>query len=140
VFLRQEVSMNPSSVIAQYPLSESAPDRLKTPSGLVLKEITLDAVLEGRVQMQDLRVTPEALELQAQISEAAGRIQLAENLRRAAELAGVPEEKILQIYTALRPGRSSQEVLQGLAAELENNWQAPRCARFLREAAKAYFK
>jgi propanediol dehydratase small subunit len=132
--------MDSASVIAQYPLSESAPDRLKTPSGLVLNEITLGAVLEGRVQMQDLRVTPEALELQAQISEAAGRIQLAENLRRAAELAGVPEEKILQIYTALRPGRSSQEVLLGLAAELENNWQAPRCARFLREAAQAYFK
>ena len=126
-------------MIDAYPLSENAPDRLKTPSGIAFKDIDLAAVLEGKIQMEDLRVTPEALELQAQFAEAAGRRQLAENLRRAGELAGVPEEKILQIYTALRPGRSNREVLFSLAAELETTWKAPRCARFVREAMEASF-
>jgi propanediol dehydratase small subunit len=131
--------MTAESPIHRYPLSEKAPERLKTPSGLPFKEIHLEAVLEGKVQMRDLRVTPEALELQAQIAEAAGRRQLAENLRRAAELAFIPEEKILQIYAALRPGRSSRRILDELAADLETTWKAPRCARFVREALEAYF-
>jgi propanediol dehydratase small subunit len=131
--------MAPKSIISQYPLSEKAPKRLKTPSGLSFDEIDLAAAVEGRIQMEDLRVTPEALELQAQIAEAAGRTQLAQNLRRAVELAAIPEEKILQIYAALRPGRSSQEGLLKLAEELESVWHASRCASFLREAAQAYF-
>ncbi len=128
------------SDIKDYPLSEQQPERLKTPSGLPFTEIQLDAVLSGKVQMKDLRVTPEALEAQAAIAESAGRPQLAENLRRASELARVPEEKILQIYQALRPGRATQETLLGLAAELETQWQASRCARFVREATQAYFE
>ena len=65
--------------------------------GLPFNEITLEAVMQGRITMEDLRVTSEALELQAQIAEAAGRPQLAENLRRAAELVSVPENRILEI-------------------------------------------
>ena len=68
-----------------YPLAEKAPERLKTPSGLAFQDITLEAVLAGEVEMRDLRVTSEALELQAQVADGAGRPQLAENLRRAAE-------------------------------------------------------
>lgn len=132
--------MNRDSVIDRYPLAEKAADQLQTPLGLSFADINLDAVLAGRVQMLDLRVTPEALELQAQIAEAAGRRQLAENLRRAVELAAMPEEKILQIYAALRPGRSSRDILLGLALELETTWKAPRCAQFVREALEAYFK
>jgi propanediol dehydratase small subunit len=132
--------MSTDAATSQYPLSENAPGRLKTPAGLDFQDINLEAVLEGKVQMQELRVTPAALEMQAQIAEASGRGQLAENLRRGAELALIPEEKILEIYTALRPGRSTLEVLSSLAAELETNWTAPRCARFVREAIEAYFK
>lgn len=127
------------STIENYPLSERQPERLKTPSGLPFTEIQLDAVLSGKVQMKDLRVTPEALEAQAAIAESAGRPQLAQNLRRASELARVPEEKILQIYQALRPGRATKEALESLAVEFETQWQATRCARFVREAAQAYF-
>ena len=47
--------------------------------------------------------------------------QLAENLRRAAELAPLPDDTILEIYTALRPARSS-------AAELEAWARAARGA------------
>jgi propanediol dehydratase small subunit len=118
-----------------YPLSEKAPDRLRTPGGLPYNEITLDAVLDGRVRMEDLRVTPEALELQAQVAEAAGRGQLADNLRRAAELAKVPEEFILEVYNSLRPGRADAGRLAALAAQLEERHAAQRCAALVREAA-----
>jgi propanediol dehydratase small subunit len=113
-----------------YPLSENVPQFVEA-----LQGITLEAVLEGRVSMQDLRVTAEALELQAQVAEAAHRPQLAENLRRAAELVQVPEERILEIYNALRPGRASQAELLRLADELESQYQARRCAALIREAA-----
>ena len=125
--------------IEDYPLSERRPEQLKTPSGLPFAEIDLEAVLAGKIQMTDLRVTSEALESQAEIADSAGRHQLAENLRRASELARVPEQRILQIYQMLRPGRASEEALIKAAAELETQFQAPRCARFLREAAQAYF-
>jgi propanediol dehydratase small subunit len=113
-----------------YPLAERTPEFVAA-----LKGITLDAVLEGHLSMQDLRVTAEALELQAQVAEAACRPQLAENLRRAAELVHVPEERILEIYNALRPGRASQAELLELADQLERQYQARRCAALIREAA-----
>jgi len=119
-----------------YPLAEKALERLKTPSGLAFQDITLEAVLAGEVEMRDLRVTSEALELQAQVADVAGRPQLAENLRRAAELVDVPEDRILEVYRALRPGRGSRQALFELADDLENRWQAKRCAALVREAAR----
>jgi propanediol dehydratase small subunit len=121
--------------VPDYPLAEKIPERLKTPTGLAFTKITLEAVLAGRVTMEDLRVTSEALELQARIAEAAGRTQLAENLLRAAELVTVPEERILEIYSALRPGRATRASLAELAADLEAHYGATRCAALIREAA-----
>jgi propanediol dehydratase small subunit len=128
------------AVVDDYPLSDRQPEKLSTPSGLPFTAIDLEAVLAGKIQMKDLRVTGEALEWQAEIADAAGRHQLAENLRRASELARVPEDKILQIYQMLRPGRASEEVLMKAADDLEIQFQALRCAQFVREAARAYFK
>jgi len=119
-----------------YPVAEKMPERLRAPSGLAFSEITLEAALEGKLRMEDLRVTADALELQAQVAERAGRRQLAENLRRAAELVSVPDDRILAMYNALRPGRASSETLLQIAAELESRYQAPRCAAFVREAAE----
>ena len=118
-----------------YPLSERIPEQLKTPTGLAFDEITLDAVLEGRVGMEDLRVTAEALELQAQVAGQSGRRQLAENLRRAAELVQVPEEEILEIYNTLRPGRATPGDLHRTAARIESRYGATLCAALIREAA-----
>jgi propanediol dehydratase small subunit len=126
--------------LENYPLAQKQREQLKTPSGLPFQEITLEAVLGGGIKMSDLRVTSEALELQAQLAEAAGRPQLAENLRRAGELAGIPEETILVVYNALRPGRASREQLLNLAESLEREYRASRCAQLLREAAEAYFR
>jgi propanediol dehydratase small subunit len=118
-----------------YPLAEKIPGSLKTPSGLAFEDLTLEAVLAGKVGMEDLRVTAEALELQAQVAESAGRPQLAENLRRAAELVNIPEDRILEIYRALRPGRGDRTSLFALADDLEQRYQAKRCAALVREAA-----
>jgi len=122
--------------LPKYPLSEHHAGELRTPGGIPLDEITLDGVLEGGIGMDDLRITAGALELQAEIAEAAGRTQLAENLRRAAELVNVPEDRILAIYEALRPGRADAASLNALAAELERDYAAPRCARLLRDAVE----
>jgi len=71
---------------------------------------------------------------------AAGRRPLAGNLARAAELTSVPAESILEIYTALRPHRSSAEELEGWARRLESEWEAPLTAAFVREASDVYAK
>ena len=119
----------------EYPLAEKTPEILRTPSGLAFSDLTLDAVLAGKIKMEDLRVTAEALELQAQVAENAGRPQLAENLRRAAELVSVPEHHILKVYNTLRPGRATKAELLAMADDLEQSYRAVRCAALLREAA-----
>lgn len=120
-----------------YPLSEYNHDRLRTPSGIPFDDISLEAVLDGRIQMDDLRVTAEALEFQARVAEGCGRPQLAENFRRAAELVDVPQEKLLEMYRALRPGRATKAGLLELAEQLETCWRAIRCANLVRDAANA---
>jgi propanediol dehydratase small subunit len=121
--------------LSEYPLSEKIPSQLRTPCGTRFEDVTLEAVLDGRITMADLRVTAEALELQARVAEQAGRVQLAENLRRAAELVDLSEEHILSIYNSLRPGRASRSELLRLAEEMETAHHAPRCAALIREAA-----
>ena len=49
------------------------------------------------VETAELRATPETLRLQAEIARASGRVQLADNLVRAAELALLPDETVLEI-------------------------------------------
>jgi propanediol dehydratase small subunit len=116
-----------------YPLGSERPDLVSTPSGLLLDELTFDDALES----SELRATPATLRLQAEVAAAAGRSQLADNLRRGAELAPLPDETILEIYTALRPGRSSAVDLESWAARLEA-LDAPLTAAFVRDAAHAY--
>ena len=119
-----------------YPLGTEAPQLVTTPGGIPLAELSLDSdSLDGR----ELRATPATLRLQAEVARAAGRPQLSDNLLRAAELASVPDETILEIYTALRPGRSSAGELEAWAARLDG-WEAPATAAFVREAAEVYAK
>lgn len=122
----------------KYPLFETHADQLKTPTGVPFGEITLEALLSHKIGMQDLRVSREALDMQAVVAERAGRPQLADNLRRAAELVDVPEEEILAIYELLRPGRGDPQRLRQVALDLETRYAATRCAQFIRNAADAY--
>jgi propanediol dehydratase small subunit len=123
---------------SEYPLGTRRPDLVRTPSGLALSELTLDALRAGSISPEDVRATPETLRRQGAIARAAGRTQLAENLERAAELAGVPDDVILAIYTALRPGRSTAEELEAWAVRLESELDAGGVATFVREAREAY--
>lgn len=126
--------------IADYPLGTQRPDLVRTPSGLGLDELTLDALRSGRLDASEMRATAETLELQAHVARAAGRAQLACNLERAAELTAVPDELILEVYTALRPHRSTAHELEGWADRLERDFQATKTAAFVREARAVYAK
>jgi propanediol dehydratase small subunit len=106
-------------------------------SGREVGELTLEAVRGGELSVADLRIHPETLERQAAVATAHANPQLAENLRRAAELTRLPDEEVLAIYDALRPGRSTPEQLTGLAADLAERG-LPRCAALLAEAAEVY--
>ena len=123
---------------ADYPLGTERPDAVRTPSGLALEELTLDALRAGRLDDRDMRATADTLRLQAEVAHAAGRVQLADNLNRAAELAALPDEVILEIYTSLRPHRSTREELTAWAERLERDHAAPLTATFVREAAAVY--
>ena len=116
-----------------YPLGSRRPDLVSSPTGRPLADLEL----ERDVSPADLRATPDTLRLQAEVARAAGRSQLADNLVRAAELAAIPDETILEIYTALRPRRTSAEELEDWAARLEAVG-APANAAFVREAAEVY--
>ncbi len=123
--------------LSDYPLGQKRPDTVSTPSGLPLDNVTVEGMREGRLAWEDLRATPETLRRQAAVAEAVGRAALAENLERAAELAAISSETILEIYTALRPHRSSADELEAWAAKLDETG-APRSAAFVREASEVY--
>lgn len=125
---------------SDYPIGEKRKDLIKTSTGKSMDDITLEQVMKGNVSADDFRITAETLLLQAQVAEAAGRKQFAGNLRRAAELTKVPDERILEIYTALRPYRSSKQELLDIAEELDKKYNASVCAALVREAADVYEK
>jgi propanediol dehydratase small subunit len=125
---------------ADYPLGTQRPDLVRTPGGLGLEALTLEALRSGRLSAAEMRATGETLELQGQVAVAAGRAQLAANLGRGAELTGVPDEVILEIYTALRPHRSTAAELEQWANRLEREFGAPMTAAFVREAGDVYAK
>jgi len=108
-----------------------------TPSGRALADVTLEALRSGDVDAGEIRATSETLRLQAEVARAAGRTQLAGNLERAAELALVPDELLLDVYTALRPGRATAAELEERASRLDRHG-AKRTAAFVREAVAVY--
>jgi propanediol dehydratase small subunit len=123
-----------------YPLAIKRPDLVKSATGLGLKDITLEKVVEGKLSFDDIKIHPDTLEYQAQIAISAGRPQIASNLRRAAELTKIPDARVLEIYNALRPYRSTKQQLLDIASELESKYQAKLCAAFVREAVVVYEK
>lgn len=121
-----------------YPLGTQRSDLVRTPTGKRLEELTIEAVVSGELAAEDLRIAPDTLLMQAQIAEGVGRRQLAENFRRAAEMAPMPDERVLEVYNALRPSASTKQQLLDLADELENEFAAERNAALIREAAEVY--
>ena len=124
--------------VRDYPLGSRRPDLVSTPAGTPLQEVTLAALREGRLDGTELRASAETLRRQADVARTSGRDALADNLSRAAELAAVPDDVILAVYTALRPRRSSAAELEEWAERLETEYRAALTAAFVRDAAAVY--
>ena len=126
---------------ADYPLAETRPEAIRGKRGLALNDITLDAVLAGRVTMEDLQITAPALQDQSAIAADAGRPTLGRNFLRAAELVAVPQDLIMSTYELLRPGRAASPAdLLARADLLRRDYNATSIADFLTEAAQVYEK
>lgn len=127
--------------VKDYPLAETCPERVTGHRGKALDEVTVEAVLSGEVQMDDLRITAEALRRQAEISRAAGRAALGRNFERAAEMTRVPQAVVMEVYELLRPGRApSKDALLQAAEGLREEYGAEQLAGLLEEAAEVYEK
>lgn len=124
---------------ADYPLSEQRPDLIRTRTGKSLDAVTVEALQSGAASMEDLRITQDALLMQAEIAEAAGRPRLGANFERASEMVDVPQEFLLKAYELLRPGRAkSKQELLDCAQGFRERHKAERVAVFLEEAAEVY--
>ena len=121
-----------------YPLGEHHADEIRSHSGVPLEQFTLEAVAAGRIGPEDATIHRETLEMQARIAEEAGYPELAANLKRAAELTDIPNQRILEIYEALRPRRRTYFQLLALSQEIAGMYGADATARYIREAADAY--
>jgi propanediol dehydratase small subunit len=128
-----------TSPLDLYPLSEKAPERAVSASGMPLDKLTLDAVMSGEIGAADIRISAEVLRLQAAIAFDAGRDRLALNLERAAELVSVPQDVILETYEMMRPGRiSDPKLLSDRADLLRREYGAEAIAALIDEAVAVY--
>lgn len=121
-----------------YPLSEKMTSKIKSPTGKALDDITLEALMRGDITSDDVKIAPETLEMQAQVAESIGRKAFARNLRRAAELIAIPDDRVLEIYNAMRPNRSTKAELIAIAEEVESKYGAKINGAFIRECADVY--
>jgi propanediol dehydratase small subunit len=125
--------------VADYPLSEKRPELIRTRTGKPLDAITVQSLKSGAATMSDLRITKDALLMQAEIAEAAGRPRLGANFQRASEMVEVPQDVLLQAYELLRPGRAKAKAeLLDAARTFRDTYKAERVAAFLEEAAEVY--
>lgn len=123
---------------ADYPIAQKHPEWIKTKTGKTMSDITLENVMNGNLTPDDLKITPEILKAQGEIATSAGRKSISRNFDRAAELTALPDARVLEMYNALRPYRSSKAELLAIADELENQYNAKISAEFVREAAEHY--
>lgn len=122
----------------RFPLGQHHREEISTKSGRALAELTLDRVLGGDVNPDDVSVSDKTLELQAEFARQSGYREVAENLARAAEMTRIPNDEILEIYEALRPGRSTYYQLLSLSQQIISMYGAEHTGAFVREAAEAY--
>jgi len=101
------------------------------------ERFTVEAAVDGKLELSDLRMDPATLAHQADVAKEHGNPQLAENFLRAAELTALDGEEVMGLYEALRPHRSTADELEALRASLEARG-AQRCAEVVRRAAVVY--
>ncbi|MBS4749725.1 diol dehydratase small subunit [Carnobacteriaceae bacterium zg-ZUI78] len=124
--------------VEDYPIAQKHPDWIKIGKDKTYADITLENVLNDTITAKELRISSDILKKQGDIATAGGRPTIKNNFLRAAELVRVPDERVLEMYNALRPYRSSKEELLAIATELETKYDAPICAGFVKEAALHY--
>lgn len=122
----------------RFPLGDHHRDDVAAKSGRRLDELTLEQVLSGDVAPDDLAVSAETLLLQAEFARGAGYGQVADNLARAAEMTRIPNAKLLAIYEALRPRRSTYYQLLSLSQQITSLYGAELTGAYIREAADVY--
>lgn len=122
----------------EYPLGHD--DGLQSASGKTAGEIGPESLAAGELSMGDLQIDAATLRTQADIAQGAGYPQLADNLRRAAELTAVPNDVLLRMYERLRPGRATHTELLDMARTLDDEFAAPITAAMVREAAGHYLR
>ena len=122
----------------RFPLGQHHRADIATKSGRPLSELSLDRVLGGDVDPDDVSVSAETLDLQADFARAAGYDEVAANLARAAEMTRIPSDEILEIYEALRPGRSTYYQLLSLSQQVASMYGAEHTGAYIREAADVY--
>lgn len=115
-------------------------NKIYTFSGRSIDELSVAGILAGDLTAEDFRIHGDTLNHQARVADEAGYTQLAENLRRAAELTHMSNEDILDIYNTLRPRRTSYTAMIELADRLDNEHKAPLTASLVREAAEIYLQ
>ncbi|MDD6235830.1 MAG: diol dehydratase small subunit [Clostridiales bacterium] len=126
--------------VADYPLMEKHSDIIKTPTGKSVSDISLEAVSKGNVSVEDVRISAQMLQNQADIAESAGKKQIAENLRRAAEMTAIEDDVVIKMYDMLRPNRATKEQLTEMAETLRNQYHAPLLSQLVSEACAVYEK
>ena len=122
-----------------YPLNETNPDYIKSYSGKSPDEITIENVMKGHITEKDIRISKEALLLQAEVARREGRMQMAKSFIRSAEMIEISDDRILEIYNMLRPNRSSKKALQELIKEL-SSLGANMCVELVEETLEVYEK
>ena len=115
------------------------PERCAARAARRFDEITLEGVMAGDVTMEDLasrrrRCSPRP----RWPAPPAGR-RWRPISSAAAEMVGVPQDVIMQVYELLRPGRAKgKDELMTAAESLRETHGTPRLADFVEEAAKVY--
>ena len=121
-----------------YPLYSQHPELVHSPSGKQLQDITLDNILSDKIKSNDLRITPDTLRLQCEVANDAGRDAVQRNFQRASELTSIPDDRLLEMYNALRPYRSTKAELLEISTELKDKYHAPINAGWFAQAADFY--
>ena len=124
---------------ALYPVGEKRTDTVRSRSGRPLADISLQNILSGELNIDDIGISADGLRTQAEIARLAGRETLAHNFERAAELVTVPDGLLIEVYELLRPGRAKDaQVMRDMARRLRRDYDAERIAGLIEEAAEVY--
>lgn len=115
-------------------------ENMKSKTGKSINEITIENVLNGKIKLEDIKISSETLLRQGNIAYECGRPQLKKNFQRAAELVDVPDDIVLKVYESLRPNRSTKGELLKIASILKNKYKAEECAKFIQNTVDVYEK